>query len=133
MHKDCSDDTGRQWPVVCNAALNITKKCRASWCTDHWCYVDPCNCASPDLGGPSSWFAPQATLFYSYKTCGADDSGWEASGNSGDGVVGVKDKIPYKCNGNDGCKCISIVPPVPLIHNCSVKQNKNGTCINGTG
>ena len=56
--KACSDDAGTEWPTVCTSSSQT--KCRASWCDDAWCYVDPCKCSAPDMK-PSSLFKPQAT------------------------------------------------------------------------
>jgi hypothetical protein len=46
----------------------------AEWCTQVWCYVDPCECNAGDMV-PSLWFPPTKTgrpLFFSYAVCGAE-------------------------------------------------------------
>jgi len=47
------------------------------WCTQRWCYVDPCSC---NIEEPPkvTMYQPQATytgksLYYSYETCGEED------------------------------------------------------------
>eukprot|EP00746_Dinoflagellata_sp_MGD_P147758 gnl/MRDRNA2_/MRDRNA2_80075_c0_seq1.p1 gnl/MRDRNA2_/MRDRNA2_80075_c0~~gnl/MRDRNA2_/MRDRNA2_80075_c0_seq1.p1 ORF type:complete len:1679 (+),score=385.09 gnl/MRDRNA2_/MRDRNA2_80075_c0_seq1:132-5168(+) len=40
----------------------------AEWCTEPWCYIDPCNCDATDATG-SDYFPGR--LAYSYATCGA--------------------------------------------------------------
>lgn len=49
-----------------------------SWCQKSWCYVDPCACAIAEPPKVSTYF-PSASyrkrpLYYSYETCGAQDS-----------------------------------------------------------
>lgn len=49
------------------------------WCTERWCYVDPCSCSLPKDTPPKvSSYLPEATftgksIYYSYETCGAKD------------------------------------------------------------
>eukprot|EP00405_Crypthecodinium_cohnii_P016958 CAMPEP_0206445608 /NCGR_PEP_ID=MMETSP0324_2-20121206/15623_1 /ASSEMBLY_ACC=CAM_ASM_000836 /TAXON_ID=2866 /ORGANISM="Crypthecodinium cohnii, Strain Seligo" /LENGTH=507 /DNA_ID=CAMNT_0053913883 /DNA_START=282 /DNA_END=1804 /DNA_ORIENTATION=+ len=47
------------------------------WCSQQWCFVDPCNCQLPVLPKMSGYI-PDARyrgkpLFYSYATCGGED------------------------------------------------------------
>lgn len=66
----------------------------AGWCAQAWCYVDACNCDIPILPKVSSYL-PGASyrgkpMFYSYNTCGGEDS-WT-------------DAVPQV--GIAGCRCI---------------------------
>jgi hypothetical protein len=87
-----------------------------SFCSDSWCYVDPCSCKLPTAPKASGYF-PNATfqgrtLYYSYATC-------EASDSYTDPKVAAKDKAALKKEcatpvknkksfGNSKCKCIGI-------------------------
>lgn len=49
------------------------------WCAQKWCFVDPCSCDLPDTPPKDSFYLPDAKfqgkpIFYSYATCGAEDS-----------------------------------------------------------
>jgi hypothetical protein len=49
------------------------------WCTQKWCYIDPCNCDAADAT-PSDYFPGK--LSYSYATCGAVNTYTETMMNS---------------------------------------------------
>lgn len=68
-HPDCEQGTDRNFSRVADKD--------PSWCSQPWCYVDPCKC---NLGTPVvSAYLPDATyqghpVYYSYDTCGGKDS-----------------------------------------------------------
>lgn len=68
----------------------------AGWCSSKFCWVDPCNCNSTDIG-KSSWIKD---VFYSYQMCGADDTYTPTACD--------KYASKTKCDGVDTCKW---VPP----------------------
>merc|ERR1712039_75482 len=55
-----------------------------SWCTDAWCYVDPCKCDAPDVAA-SAVFAFVHEMYYSYATCGSMLRNVHAAENVGSG------------------------------------------------
>lgn len=48
------------------------------WCSQPWCFVDPCRCSIPTLPKISSYLSNASfrgrTVYYSYATCGGKDS-----------------------------------------------------------
>lgn len=60
----------------------VFKVDHASYCTQPWCYVDPCKCNRPDAA-ESVAFKSFGTLTYSYSTCGSTDLLSEVLDNSG--------------------------------------------------
>mmetsp|Transcript_99649 Transcript_99649/g.177392 ORF Transcript_99649/g.177392 Transcript_99649/m.177392 type:complete len:417 (-) Transcript_99649:77-1327(-) len=87
-----------------------------SWCTKAWCYVDPCECDLPTQPKPAGYLPDGKyhgmPLYYSYATCGNEDSFTSAE---------VKmevdlDEVPEVCNkdldyevvGDTSCMCIGI-------------------------
>jgi len=57
------------------------------WCSEAWCYVDPCSCklATPPK---TSSYLPDANyqgkpIYFSYATCGGEDKGWTTESKTG--------------------------------------------------
>jgi len=82
------------------------------WCSQKWCYVDPCQCNIADdpvitFSFPDAKYQGKA-LFYSYSTCGGSDS-WTGSNNDGACVnqndQTACDNLASKCSWT-GSKCV---------------------------
>lgn len=73
------------------------------WCGQAWCYVDPCKCKSATPPKTSSYL-PESTaaegrpIYYSYATCGADDSY-----SAGDKKACVSQKTSNACAKLEKC------------------------------
>jgi len=72
------------------------------WCSQEWCYVDPCSCKLPTPPKTSSYL-PGSTyqgkpIYYSYATCGGEDS-W----TSGNKKACVNQKTHAACEDVDKC------------------------------
>lgn len=128
-HPDCEQGTDRNF--------SRTNDKDPSWCSQPWCYVDPCKC---DLGTPVvSAYLPDATyqghpVYYSYDTCGGQDSytasshktacvnqktegactalpkcAWNGKTCAGKEVHGVCNApLDAKLFGAENCRCIGI-------------------------
>jgi len=63
-------------PPDCNADA------APGWCSDSWCYVDPCNCKIDVLPKYTSYIAGSTVggrpVYYSYATCASSD-GWTSA------------------------------------------------------
>lgn len=87
------------------------------WCSQQWCYVDPCNCKNvADVPKPSDYL-PGAKyqgkpVHYSYATCGGSDS-WTTDAKR-KALKDVKEVCAAKVDdavwGADNCRCIGIGP-----------------------
>lgn len=65
----CTDPaTGRPWPSRCD--VDTARGCRAAWCDEPWCLVDPCTCTETDVNMVAS---PHGPRYYSYRACGGRD------------------------------------------------------------
>jgi hypothetical protein len=64
--QECFNNSEAQIPKVPQELVTPT----ADWCTQPWCYVDPCKCDAPDVRA-SSTFSSYGVMKYSYATCGA--------------------------------------------------------------
>lgn len=85
------------------------------WCSQPWCYVDPCNC-DLDLKPKASSYLPDGMyqgkpLYFSYATCGAEDS-WSAEQKheikEADKEMCVAKAYDSQVFGKNECKCIGI-------------------------
>jgi len=77
--KDFPADTGamcKKWEE--DRHPSCLGKSPPSWCSQAWCYVDPCSCNLPTPPKTSSYL-PESKyqgkpIYYSYQTCGGTDS-----------------------------------------------------------
>eukprot|EP00928_Gymnodinium_smaydae_P078576 TRINITY_DN626_c0_g1_i1.p1 TRINITY_DN626_c0_g1~~TRINITY_DN626_c0_g1_i1.p1 ORF type:complete len:387 (-),score=101.62 TRINITY_DN626_c0_g1_i1:56-1216(-) len=75
------------------------------WCTQSWCYVDPCTCDTEAVLSGSSGYLPGATfqgrpLYYSYATCGSVDA-WTGAENDEACVLKTTED---ECDESKACK-----------------------------
>jgi len=74
-----------------------------SWCSQEWCYVDPCSCHLETPPKTSSYLPDSnyqgKPIYYSYSTCGATDS-WTATNNK---EACVNQKTKGDCGKLDKC------------------------------
>lgn len=80
----CEAQLEFSWSSCANATTGeFLLQPTASFCTKPWCYVDPCQCDSPDITS-SSYFKSYGIgeLKYSYATCGGIDSDPFDDGNT---------------------------------------------------
>jgi len=64
---------GVPWAAPCRAGQ--TSGCRAAWCDEPWCYVDPCTChgaQAPYDIMKSEYFPNTGGVYYSYANCEQD-------------------------------------------------------------
>merc|ERR1711879_160155 len=43
------------------------------WCSEPWCYVDPCKCSTPDQADSTAFQSYEVQLTYSYAACLSQD------------------------------------------------------------
>eukprot|EP00928_Gymnodinium_smaydae_P046983 TRINITY_DN31328_c0_g1_i1.p1 TRINITY_DN31328_c0_g1~~TRINITY_DN31328_c0_g1_i1.p1 ORF type:complete len:381 (+),score=86.02 TRINITY_DN31328_c0_g1_i1:74-1216(+) len=72
------------WDADTHPSCNSTDE-EPEWCSQSWCYVDPCTCDTEAVLSGSSGYLPGATfqgrpLYYSYATCGSVDA-WTGAEN----------------------------------------------------
>lgn len=92
---DFPADTGGQckaWEQNNHPDCNATSP--PAWCSQAWCYVDPCKCKTA-VPPKTSSYVPDANyqgrpVFYSYATCGTIDS--FTSSNNKEACVNQEDK-----------------------------------------
>lgn len=94
-------DLGR-YPGACDGANSANGSDPSGWCSQRWCYVDPCDCEIDTEPMPSTYF-PAAThsgtrLHYSYATCGSVDM-WTADF----GNACVKQATEGACKADGNC------------------------------
>eukprot|EP00933_Yihiella_yeosuensis_P040415 TRINITY_DN3471_c0_g1_i1.p1 TRINITY_DN3471_c0_g1~~TRINITY_DN3471_c0_g1_i1.p1 ORF type:complete len:487 (+),score=107.05 TRINITY_DN3471_c0_g1_i1:101-1561(+) len=87
------------------------------WCSQSWCFVDPCNCklSTPPKKALEGGYFPNAKfqgrdLWYSYATCGAVDE-WlekEEQNKQAEEPKFCAKAVDDTKWGLDGCKCIGI-------------------------
>jgi hypothetical protein len=99
---------------------HVTPGCPgASWCSEKWCYVDPCNCNIDPLPKQSDYLGDAEyqghSIYFSYVTCGGTDSYSDSSTDSADSR---EKKIEQSCHkavdaeewGEEDCRCTGVAP-----------------------
>jgi len=88
-----------------------------AWCTQKWCYVDPCSCDGvADVPKPSDYLPDGMyqgkPVHYSYATCGASDS-WTGD-EKRKALKDVKETCSVSVDadvwGHEDCQCVGIGP-----------------------
>jgi len=79
------------------------------WCTERWCYVDPCSCKLSEhpkvtMYLPDASFSGMS-LYYSYETCGSKDHFTEEYNTEACVNQESKDKCLTLSNSHGGAKC----------------------------
>jgi hypothetical protein len=73
-----------------------------TWCANSWCYVDPCNCnleTPPKLSLAGGAKFQGKSLFFSYSTCGSEDS-WTSTNHK---TACVNQQDEDSCKENKKC------------------------------
>lgn len=74
-----------------------------SWCSQQWCYVDPCKCDIPVIPKISAYLPDSQyqgkPVYYSYSTCGGEDTYTEKHHKK----ACVNQATEEACNGNKKC------------------------------
>lgn len=116
---------------------NYTQDGEPSWCTQSWCYVDPCKCDIPVIPKVSGYL-PDGTyqgkpIYYSYHTCGGVDSwtekhhkeacvnqktaedctnlekcSWDGKSCAGKALGVCNAPLDAKIHGAENCRCIGL-------------------------
>jgi len=79
------------------------------WCSQRWCFVDPCNCDLPLSTSTylPSWKIRKKPLHFSYETCGGSGDSWFKE-------TEIIPHVSAKCSepesgvGSEACPCVGI-------------------------
>jgi len=72
-----------------DARLSYCNGTTDGWCQEQWCYVNATQChASKERYWKSSLYGPSVDIYYSYTTCGGDETQWIAV----NALAGLKNK-----------------------------------------
>jgi len=99
--------------------VELIKGKQKGWCSDSWCYIDPCDC---DASDPTKSDYFPSKLQYSYETCG-DTNEYVGSVGSSNTVGNAA------CMGMATCKCLGALPATVTPMDCTFDWAVGGKCV----